>query len=235
MLRKAKEHAKKVGASFIITGEVLGERPMSQHRKALEVIEKKSGLEGLILRPLSAKLLPETEIEKKGIVNRDRLLDISGRSRKRQIQLAKHLRIKGYACPAGGCLLTDKNFANRLRDLFRTRRNVTTMDVELLKIGRHFRYGSSKIVVGRNEDENNRLLHLKKRSDFYLEVSRYGSPITVVQGQASKKTLEIAASLTAYFSDCKDVVAPVMYGKAKLNKKMRVPRISEEDVTKLRV
>ncbi len=141
MLKKAKQQAKEMGASFIFTGEVLGERPMSQHVHALRLIEKEAGLEGKILRPLSAKLLKETEAEKKGLVSRERLLDINGRSRKRQFALAKHFMIANYPCPAGGCLLTCKEFASKLRDLFAHKTRVTLKDVSLLKVGRHFRHG----------------------------------------------------------------------------------------------
>lgn len=235
MLRKAKEYAEKVGASIIVTGEVLGERPMSQHRRALEVIEKEAGLKGRILRPLSAKLLPETEAEENGLVDRDKLLDISGRSRKRQIELAKNLKIKGYACPAGGCLLTDKHFARRLRDLFNNKKRVALEDIELLKIGRHFRHGPSKIVVGRNEDENKRLLGLKKENEYHFEVSACGSPITLLQGPESEEAVKIAAVLTAHYSDCKDDQVLVMYGKEKLDKTIGISRIGAEEVDKLRI
>mgnify|MGYP001071842340 CR=1 FL=1 len=234
MLRKAKEYAKKIGASFLVTGEVLGERPMSQHRRALEVIERESGLKGLILRPLSAKLLPSTKVEK-NLVDRDKLLDISGRSRKRQIELAEELKIKGYACAAGGCLLTDKNFAKRLKDLFKAKEKVTTKDIELLKVGRHFRYGSSKIIVGRNEEENTRLLSLKGKSDYYFEVQEYGSPITLLQGNGSEEALRIAASLTAHYSDCDNDPCPVGYGKTRLDRTISAPKISEEEIDRLRI
>ncbi|MDH5788417.1 MAG: hypothetical protein OEZ40_09030, partial [Candidatus Bathyarchaeota archaeon] len=154
MLKKAKKHAKEVNASFIFTGEVIGERPMSQHRKALKLIEKEAGLEGKILRPLSARLLPETEAEKKGWVNRETFMDIRGRSRKKQIALARKFAVADYPCPAGGCLLTYKEFADKLRDLFEYKKRISLKDVQLLKSGRHFRYGKNKIVVGRNESEN---------------------------------------------------------------------------------
>jgi tRNA-specific 2-thiouridylase len=154
MLKKAKKYAEKSGASFIFTGEVLDERPMSQHYTALKAIEKEAELKNEILRPLSAKLLPETLIEKKGLVNREKLLAIRGRSRKPQIELAKRFSIADYPCPAGGCLLTYKEFANKLRDLFTHKKRVSVADVNMLKVGRHFRFGKNKIIVGRNETEN---------------------------------------------------------------------------------
>jgi tRNA-specific 2-thiouridylase len=153
MLRKAKRYAKSTGAAFIFTGEVLGQRPMSQHRGALDIIEREAGLKGKILRPLSAKLLPRTEAEEKGFVGEKDLMDIRGRSRKRQIEMAKQFNIAKYPCAAGGCFLTDKKFANKLRDLLQHKKRVTVKEVNFLKVGRHFRFGENKIVVGRNEAE----------------------------------------------------------------------------------
>ncbi|MEM4703822.1 MAG: hypothetical protein QXJ02_01975, partial [Candidatus Bathyarchaeia archaeon] len=187
MLKKAKQYAKKIGAAFIFTGEVLDERPMSQHMKALNLIEKEAGLEGKILRPLSAKLMKETEAEKKGLVNREKLLDIRGRSRKRQFELAKNFHIVDYPCPAGGCLLTCKEFANKLKDLFQHKKRVSIRDVQLLKVGRHFRLGENKIIVGRNEAENKTLLQMKKKQEFYFEAQGCGSPITLLQGRAKRQ------------------------------------------------
>ena len=180
MLKKAKRYAEEIGASFIFTGEVLDERPMSQHYRALKIIEREAGLEGKIVRPLSAKLLPKTEAEKKGWIDRNKLLAIRGRSRKPQIALAEKLGISDYPCPFGGCLLTYKEFANKVRDLFRHKRRVTLRDIELLKVGRHFRLGKSKIIVGRNRVENEALLRMKNKTDHMFEVPDVGSPITIL-------------------------------------------------------
>ncbi len=201
MLRKAKIIAEEVDAAFIITGDVLGERPMSQHATALRLEEQESGLEGKILRPLSAKLLPETVPEREGWVDRNRLLDISGRSRKLQLALAREFGIKGYSAPAGGCLLTDKEFALRLKDLFSRQEKVTERDVSLLKLGRHFHLSSSRIIVGRNERENTLLLELKNPADYVFEVPDCGSPITILEGPKEKEAIELAARLTARYSD----------------------------------
>lgn len=203
MLKKAKEYAEKIGAKFIFTGEVLGQRPMSQHKRALKLIEKEAGLEGKVLRPLSAKLLPETEAERMGWVDRERLLDISGRSRKTQFKLAEELGITDYPCPAGGCLLTQKEFAEKVRELFRHKEKVTTRDVSLLKIGRHFWHDGSHIIVGRNEAENKRLLELKNNQDYVLEVLDYPGPITILEGAGDREAIEFAARLTAKYSDAK--------------------------------
>lgn len=235
MLKEAKKYAKKIGASVVVTGEVLGERPMSQHRRALEMIERESGLKGRIVRPLSAKLLPETDVEKNGTVDRDKLLDISGRQRKRQIELAKTLGITGYACPTGGCLLTDRYFARKLRDLFKNTERVTPRDIELLKVGRHFRHGPNKIIVGRDEEENTLLLDLKRKNEHYFEVSECGSPITLLQGPVSKEAIRVAAALTAHYSDSEDDLIIVTYGIRELNKSTNVLRISENEANRLRI
>jgi len=164
MLRKAKQYAKKIGAKFIFTGEVLGERPMSQNKNSLVLIEKESGLKGKLLRPLSAQLLPITEAERKWI-DRSKLLDIMGRRRERQIKLAKKFGIKDYPTPSGGCLLTNNEYAAKAKDLIESNKKISINDIKLLKIGRHFRYGKNKIIVVRNEKENKELLKLKKSSD----------------------------------------------------------------------
>lgn len=235
MLRKAKSYARKIGAKFLFTGEVLGERPMSQHRKALEIIEKESGLEGKILRPLSAKLLPPTESELKGWVNREKLLSIKGRSRRPQMALAKNLGIYDYPCPAGGCLLTDKEFAARLRDLFSYRRRVRLHDVALLKIGRHFRVGENKIIVGRNEAENKTLLSFDDGKLTYLEVPNCGSPVTVLQGRPTKKTLIIAAKLTARYSDAEGDKVLVNHRRGPASGTLSVKKMSQEETSALRI
>ncbi len=161
MLRKTKEMMPEMGASFVVTGEVLGQRPMSQRRQQIALIERESGLEGLILRPLSAQHFDPTAPELSGVVDRQKLLAISGRSRRMQIDLAKDMGIKDYPCPAGGCMLTDPVIADRLRDLFAHVPDYTINDLQLLKVGRHFRiHHRLKIIVGRNQEENDRLAML---------------------------------------------------------------------------
>ena len=234
MLRKAKKYAKEVGAKFIFTGEVLDERPMSQHKRALSIIEKEAGLEGRILRPLSAVLLGETEAEKRGWVNRNRLLAIRGRSRKAQIALAKRFEINDYPCPAGGCLLTYKGFANKVKDLFDHRKELTLKDIVLLRIGRHFRFGQNKIVVGRNKGENEMLLGLKD-SDYVFEVPRYGSPVAILQGRKTIKAIEYAARLTAMYSDAKGNRVLVRYGRVKPSRRITVRPTSKEEIGQFRI
>jgi tRNA U34 2-thiouridine synthase MnmA/TrmU len=150
---QAKKIMEEEGASFVVTGEVLGQRPMSQRKNAMNQIERESALTGMIVRPLSAKVMPPSIPEEKGWVDRDKLLAFTGRSRKPQIALASKLGIKDYPCPAGGCLLTDSNFSRRLKDLMEYS-EVNIDEVSLLKVGRHFRLSPGyKLVIGRNESE----------------------------------------------------------------------------------
>lgn len=235
MLNKAKKYAEEIGASFIFTGEVLDERPMSQHRKALDIIETEAGLKGKILRPLSARLLPKTEAEKKGWIDRKKLLDIRGRSRKRQLELAKSYRINDYPCPSGGCLLTYKEFAGKVRDLFEHKKRIRMKDVLLLKIGRHFRSKKSKILVGRNKDENKRLRNLRDSNDYYFEVPNCGSPVTLLQGPKTKKAIEMAAALTAQYSDSEENETAVKFGREKMNRSITGLKLSDEEIEKLRI
>jgi len=158
MFKKAKKLMQGFGSSYLITGEVLGERPMSQNRRALDLIEKKASFEGLVLRPLSAKLMPQTIPEKEGWIERDKLLDIQGRSRKMQLDLAEEYKVRDYPTPSGGCLLTDPGFSRRLKDLMKYKPDFNLRDISLLKLGRHFRISDNlKLIVGRNEDENSKL------------------------------------------------------------------------------
>jgi len=235
MLKKAKKYAHEIGALFIFTGEVLDERPMSQHWKAMKTIEEEAGLEGRILRPLSAKLLPITKIEKEGIVDREKLLNIHGRSRKTQIELARKFAITDYPCPAGGCLLTYREFANKVRDLFNHRKRVSLKDVALLKVGRHMRHGKNKIIVGRNEAENKTLLRMKAKSDYYFEVPDIGSPITILHGPKTIRAIEKAAALTAYYSDKRGGNVLVKYGRDGLDKSMTVPTPKREEIEKMMI
>ena len=233
MLKKAKQIMKKEKADFIVTGEVLNERPMSQRKNALMLIEKEAGLKGKILRPLSAKLLPETEAEKQGLVNRNKLLDIQGRQRKKQIALAKKYNLS-YPTPAGGCLLCEKAFASKLKDLFKYKKKIEPRDIQLLRLGRHFRYKKNKIIVGRDEKENKKLTSLAKNLIF--EVKDWPSPITLLEGKATKKAIKIAAQLTVSHSDARDKKnVEVIYGKRKLNKLTKTSSLNKKDVDKLRI
>lgn len=235
ILKKAKQYAKQVGAKFIFTGEVLDQRPMSQHRRALDIIEKEAGLKGKLVRPLSAKLLAETEAEKKGWIDRNKLLAISGRSRKPQIGLTKKFGITNYPCPSGGCLLTCREFAAKISDLFRHKKTTSQNDIQLLKIGRHFRINKNKIIIGRNKDENERLLKLKNASDCIFEVPDCGSPIAILQGKKSADAVRLAAELTAAYSDTANKMVTVKYGRTKLNKGITIAYKDKEALACYRI
>jgi tRNA-specific 2-thiouridylase len=198
---KSKELMQEVGASFIITGEVLGQRPMSQFRRQMNIIEKEAGLDGLVLRPLSARLLAPTIPEKNGWISRERMLDIAGRSRKPQMALAKELGINDYPCAAGGCLLTDPEFANRIRDLI-NHDELDMQNIDLLKAGRYFRLSpSAKLIVGRNENENKMLTMLAKEGDYVFGPATINGPIAVGKGTFTADLLEVACRIVARYSD----------------------------------
>ncbi len=188
MLKKAKEYARKNKFDIIATGEVLGERPMSQKKRALEILEKKSGLEGNLLRPLSAKLLSPTNLEKRGLIKRDKLMDIHGKGRKRQLALAREMSIDFYPSPAGGCLLTDKQFGQRLREAFRRWPEASGSDIELIKLGRHFWADDNLLVVGRHQEENSRLKQVSQKGDLLIEPKDFAGPTIIIR--AKEKVLE---------------------------------------------
>ncbi len=200
MLRKVKEMMAGSGASFVITGEVLGQRPMSQHRAAIRKIEKESGLEGLILRPLSAQHFPLTIPEREGIVDREKLLAFSGRSRKPQIDLAEKLGVKDYPCPAGGCLLTDPVIAARLRDLFAHVPDYDLADLHLLRIGRHFRLNLGlKVILGRNKLENEQIEALAKPGSVIFRPLDFRGPTCLASGNLETQTEEMIGELMARY------------------------------------
>ncbi len=205
MFRTAHARLAEAGASFIVTGEVLGERPMSQRREAMALIEKEAGLEGLIVRPLSAALLEPSLPEQRGWVDRSRLLSIKGRSRKPQIELARDYGLTDYPCPAGGCLLTDAGFAGRMWDLMKHEPGFSLSDVQLLKHGKHFRLSPrAKAIVGRDEEDNRMLSALAGGLDRLLEVVGHTGPLTVVRGAPAREDLLAAASITARYSGARD-------------------------------
>ena len=204
MLKEAKVFMEMIGAEFIITGEVLGQRPMSQRRDALDIIDRETGLRGYILRPLTAKLLRPTIPEQKGIVNRELLYGFGGRTRKPQMALAAEFGLKDYPSPAGGCLLTEPNYSYRLRELLSHDKNPSIEDLNLLRVGRHFRLSSKcKVIVGRDEDENRSLLAISGNKWAYMIAENCGSPITVIRGEADDNVMHTAASICARYSDAR--------------------------------
>jgi tRNA-specific 2-thiouridylase len=202
MLKTAGRIMDEEGFDLLATGEVLGQRPMSQRKDALRAVEKLSGYGGYILRPLSARLLPETIPEREGKVDRQRLMDIRGRSRKRQMALAAHYSIEEYASPGGGCILTKAGFADRLRDLLATQENVGLHEVELLKWGRHFRLaGGKRLVVGRVHGDNVKLQELARAEDLLLRVKEVPGPTGIIAAMAAEQEVELAAHIVAAYSD----------------------------------
>ncbi|MBM4348360.1 MAG: DUF814 domain-containing protein [Deltaproteobacteria bacterium] len=206
MLKKTRAYMEESGAEFIVTGEVLGQRPMSQRRDAMRMIEKEAGLEGLILRPLSAQYLPITLPEREGWIDRNKLLNIQGRSRKPQIKLAEQYSIRDYPCAAGGCLLTDPGFGHRMKDLMDHGLDFSLNDVHLLKIGRHFRLSPEvKLVVGRNEEENQKIETFSREGDILLKTAHHPGPVSLLRGRDVGGELARAASITARYSKAKGV------------------------------
>jgi len=206
MLKEAREFMVLTGAEFIITGEVLGQRPMSQRRDSLNIIDREAGLKGYVLRPLSAKLLNHTAPEEKGIINREMLYGFNGRSRKPQMALAEEFGLTDYPAPAGGCLLTEPNYSYRLRELLNYTPDPSNEDIHLLRLGRHFRLSPRcKVIVGRDETENERLLRLADNKGFSLSVEGYGSPVAIIRGDINEEIIRISASICARYSDAKEL------------------------------
>jgi tRNA U34 2-thiouridine synthase MnmA/TrmU len=202
MLREAAVRLGPDGFDFFFTGEVLGQRPMSQNRGSLNLIARDSGVPELLLRPLSARLLTPTRPELLGWVDREQLLDFSGRGRKRQIALAAEFGITNYPAPAGGCLLTDPGYAARLKETLRHQPQVSRRDLELLKWGRHFRFpGGVKTVVGRTQRDNEAMEKLIEPGDLVLKVAAYPGPLVLVLGNPLISDLQEAAGLAAAYSD----------------------------------
>lgn len=217
MVHFAGKRMEELGADFIITGEVLKQRPKSQNLHALALVERESGYPGLVLRPLSAKLLPPTIPEIRGLVDREKLLDIQGRSRLRQLELARKYGITDYPSPAGGCILTDEGFSRRLRVLFEQDPNPRLTAIELLKVGRHFVFDDgTKLIVGRNESENASIEKLAQDGDILIKVANYPGPtglLTPPPGLAGQRNrrqpalaeaLPQAAAVVARYSDAKN-------------------------------
>jgi hypothetical protein len=191
-----------LGAGFIFTGEVLGERPMSQRRSAIRQIELAAGLAGKILRPLSAQFFPPTDAEKSGLVDRSQLLRIQGRSRTPQMKLAAELGENDYPCPAGGCLLTDPLFCVKVEDAF-AHGETTVDDMYLLRHGRHYRLpDGARLAAGKNELQNRALRGFARPGDVVLELpDGLPGPLGVLRRAQSEATVHLAAQIVAALSD----------------------------------
>jgi len=202
MFKIAGELMEEEQASFIITGEVLGQRPMSQNHNSLRRVSRLSGIPDLILRPLSAKLLPKSIPEIENWVNRNLLFSFQGRSRKPQMDLAKQMNITDYPSPAGGCLLTEAVFSRRLKDSLISGVELSENHIKLLKIGRHFRISpTAKIVVGRNQLENELIVKLKTANDLILTAADFPGPAVLFSGIFNYEDIKTAATITASYSN----------------------------------
>jgi len=212
MLKKAGETMRAEGFDFVATGEVLGERPMSQHKQALDIVARDADVVGYLLRPLSARLLEPTIAEQEGLINREQLLDISGRSRKRQMMLAAQYGLRDYPTPAGGCALTQEGFAARLKELMKNKPDFTPEDADLVAFGRHFWLASprpedegtldaTQIILGRNKEENELLKNQIKAGDVFVVPVNFPGPEALIRGKdISEKIIARAQELIIQFS-----------------------------------
>ena len=206
MYNQAGRIMKEEGGGFLFSGEVLGQRPKSQTRRALEIVARESGYAEVIVRPLSARVLPPTRVEEEGLVDRERLLGFSGRTRKPQMELAARYGLTDYPAPAGGCLLTDPIFSKRLKEVMAHESTLEIRSVELLKWGRHFRLpGGAKLFVGRNHKENEALEGLVRPGDLVFKVEGIPGPLTLMAGGALYGDRDLAASITVSYSDAPDL------------------------------
>ncbi|MEA3332603.1 MAG: hypothetical protein U9Q58_03285 [Pseudomonadota bacterium] len=205
MLSRARTLAATWQATCIVTGEVVGQRPFSQRRDTMRRIEKLSLTKGLLLRPLSAKLLAPTKAEELGLIDREQLFDFSGRGRKPQIALAEKMKISNYPTPAGGCLLTDPGFAKRVKTLYQEDIIPTTSDLNLLKFGRFYPLAKASdfIIVGRHRDDNQQLLKTADHNCFILHLSEMAGPVAILKGD--KKELPLAAEKLRLHSKAKNL------------------------------
>jgi tRNA-uridine 2-sulfurtransferase len=238
MFRLAGEIMAEKGFHFLFSGEVLGQRPMSQTRPSLKYVEKHSGMRGYILRPLSARKLDETIPEKNGWVDREKLLNIFGRGRKRQIEIAGEFGITDYPAPAGGCLLTDKGYCHRLKDLLEHKDNVSKNELMLLRFGRHFRTPlGTKIIVGRTREDNENILkYYDPQRDVMMRINNYPGPSVLISDNASEGEHYLAASLCAGYSKLpKKVYVEVTASGTKGKKTLRVLPVNPSDVKHLLV
>lgn len=217
MMRYAGNLLEKYNAQFIITGEVLNQRPMSQNRNALGIVLKESGIGEKVLRPLCAKNLPPTQMEIDGLVDREKLMDISGRNRHVQMELAEKWGIKDYPSPAGGCKLTEPNYSVRLKDLLNHKDDVDTEDLELLKIGRHFRItDNAKIISTRTQQEALDIKKYLKSKDLIFLADKFMGSMTIIVGEPTQEEIEFAAKITARYSKGREEpIVKINYGNFK--------------------
>ena len=237
MLKEAKQFMDLTGADFLITGEVLGQRPMSQRKDCFPLIDKEADVKGLVVRPLCGKLLPPTAPEQAGLITRDMLYDFNGRTRKPQMALAEEFGLTAYPAPAGGCLLTDPNYSYKLKDLFDHTKDPDYRDINFLRLGRHFRFSADcKIIVGRNKEENEQIQSLANKDDYLLRVPGHGSPLTVIVGNPSEEAISTAASLCLRYSDARKLSeAEVLMSREGILRTLKAHPASEQMIMKCRI
>jgi tRNA U34 2-thiouridine synthase MnmA/TrmU len=237
MLKEARAMMDLIGADFLITGEVLGQRPMSQRKDCFPLIDREAGVEGLVVRPLSGRLLKATVPEQKGIIKREWLLDFRGRTRKPQMALAEELGLTEYPSPAGGCLLTDPVYSYRLRDLLEHNSDPDYREINFLRVGRHFRLSpETKIVVGRTREENDIIRTLVIPDDPVIRVLGFGSPLTVILGKVTEEAIHVAASLCARYSGGRHLPElDILLTTGKQQRRFRARPAAEEVLHQLRI
>ena len=234
-LRHARRNMDRCGGRFVVTGEVLGERPMSQRRGAMELIEREAGLQGLVVRPLSALALEATVPEKQGWVDRTKFKGITGRRRVPQMELAREFGITDYPTPAGGCRLTEPGFARRMRDLMR-HGELSVDSVRLLGVGRHFRLAAcAKLVVGRNEEENQRIESLALEEDLLLEARGFPGPLSLGRGAFDEGLLRLAAGITARYGQGRDEPLVIVAVSGALSQELAVAPADDRELEQWRI
>ncbi|MCX5817908.1 MAG: 7-cyano-7-deazaguanine synthase [Proteobacteria bacterium] len=234
MLKKTKEVMASEGASFVITGEVLGQRPMSQRRDTINIIEKKSGLTGLIVRPLSAMHFSPSIPETENTIDRSKLLDIVGRSREMQYRLVERFNLKEYGCPGGGCLLTDPIFSHKLRDLFLHDKVFTMQDIELLSVGRHFRLGAeTKLIIGRDKNENEKLESQRQSPYVLCYPVGFKGPFGLLKGILNDETIGIAANIIGHYGKNESPTIAIELHNGQIEK--RIANKTDMNVTDLKI
>jgi tRNA-specific 2-thiouridylase len=238
MLSHAKCLMEEMDCQFLVTGEVLGQRPMSQRKDSFPLLEKAAGVRGLVVRPLSGRLLPPTIPEERGWIARAGLLALRGRTRKPQLSMVSELGLRQYSTPAGGCSLTEPGFSARMRDLLEGKQPWGIQDVRLLRLGRHFRLTPTcKLVVGRNKREND-LLEIKLvPGDLKLEARGVRGPVALLRGRASSGDLEKSMAVVARYCDrteeTADVVAMTSEG-VEVQRRLVAP-LTERELSLVRV
>lgn len=236
MLNYTGKLLEKYNADFIITGEVLNQRPMSQNRISLDIVKKESGFSDKILRPLCAKNLNPTKMELEGLVDREKLMDISGRSRKVQMELAENWNIKDYPSPAGGCKLTEPNYSKRLKELLKYKDMPDEKDLELLRLGRHFRVSKdSKIISTRTGEETKEIKNYLSTKDVIFLADTFKGSMIIIIGKPTMEDIEFAAKVAARYCKGKDedkIKIKYGYFKNPMDKFIEVKAATDDEISR---